>query len=192
MLVDRRFADHDRLEPAFERRVFLTWPCGTQVERAVAPMHCSSPRAMRRLDDVGRVDPCAPRPRRRSTAACASSSMNRMISPAAPAGASSITRFRCGFFEARRGSLVPGKQAGKVDAVITRLSRKRLGNLSLDNALGQAFGDRRLADAGFADEGRVVFGPPREDLNDALDLRGPADDRGRACSRGRGPSGSRP
>ena len=39
------------------------------------------------------------------------------------------------------------------------------------------FGDRRLADAGFADERRVVLGAARENLNDALDLVAAADDR---------------
>jgi hypothetical protein len=38
------------------------------------------------------------------------------------------------------------------------------------DAQRQAFGDRRLSDAGFADQGRVVLTPPGQDLDDLLDL----------------------
>src|SRR3954470_8484132 len=52
---------------------------------------------------------------------------------------------------------------------------QRLGHLPLDDALGQALDDGGLADAGLADEDRVVLGPPGEDLHDPLDLLGPPD-----------------
>ncbi len=71
---------------------------------------------------------------------------------------------------------MPATRPGEVERDHA-LVAQRLGNLGLDDALGQALGDRRLADAGFADQGRVVLGPAREDLDDALDLRGPADHR---------------
>ena len=45
------------------------------------------------------------------------------------------------------------------------------------DALCEAFGDRRLADAGFADERRVVLRATRENLNHALDFVRTADDR---------------
>jgi hypothetical protein len=57
------------------------------------------------------------------------------------------------------------------------LVAQRFRNFGLDDALRQAFGDRRFTDAGFADERRVVLRAAREDLNDAFDLFGAADDR---------------
>lgn len=54
---------------------------------------------------------------------------------------------------------------------------QRLGHLALDDRLGQALDDRRLADAGLTDQDRVVLGPARQDLHDALDLLLAPDDR---------------
>lgn len=51
-----------------------------------------------------------------------------------------------------------------------------LGDVALDDALGQALDDGRLADAGLADEHRVVLRAAREDLDDAPDLVVAADD----------------
>ena len=47
----------------------------------------------------------------------------------------------------------------------------------LDDAMRQAFGDCRLADAGLADESGVVLGAAAQDLDDALDLLLAPDDR---------------
>ena len=52
-----------------------------------------------------------------------------------------------------------------------------LGHVAADDALGEALDDRGLADAGLADQHRVVLGPPAEDLDDAADLLVAADDR---------------
>ena len=52
-----------------------------------------------------------------------------------------------------------------------------LGDVAAHDALGQALDDGRLADAGLADEHRVVLGPARQDLDDAADLLVAADDR---------------
>ena len=40
-----------------------------------------------------------------------------------------------------------------------------LGHVALDDALGEAFGDRRLADARLADQHRIVLGAPGEHLD---------------------------
>ena len=45
-----------------------------------------------------------------------------------------------------------------------------LRHFAVDNALGQPFGDGRLADAGFAHQERVVLAPPAQHLDDALHL----------------------
>ena len=59
----------------------------------------------------------------------------------------------------------------------TRLSFERLGHFAVDDALRQAFDDRRLADAGLADQHRVVLGAPLQDLDRAADLVVAADHR---------------
>ncbi len=50
------------------------------------------------------------------------------------------------------------------------LVEQRGGHVAFDDALGQAFDDGGLADAGLADQGRVVLGAAGQDLNDALDF----------------------
>ena len=54
---------------------------------------------------------------------------------------------------------------------------QRAGDVAGDDALGEALDDRRLADAGLADEHRVVLRAAAEHLDDAADLLVAADDR---------------
>ena len=54
----------------------------------------------------------------------------------------------------------------KQDALIG----ERVGNFGAHDALGETFDDDRLADAGLADEHRVVFFPAQQDLDEAVDL----------------------
>ena len=54
---------------------------------------------------------------------------------------------------------------------------QQLGDVAVDDHLGQAFDDRRLADAGLAQQHRVVLGAAGEDLDHALDFILAADDR---------------
>ena len=58
-----------------------------------------------------------------------------------------------------------------------RLPLRPFGHVAAHDALGQALDDRGLADAGLADQHRVVLGAAREDLDDAADLLVAADDR---------------
>ncbi len=51
-----------------------------------------------------------------------------------------------------------------------------VGHVALDDSQGEAFGDGGFADAGFADEDRVVFSAAGEDLDDAADFLIAADD----------------
>ena len=55
------------------------------------------------------------------------------------------------------------------------LAPQGLGHLVGDDALGQTLDNGRLADAGLADQGGVVLQAAAQDLDHALDLRGPAD-----------------
>ncbi len=70
----------------------------------------------------------------------------------------------------------PGDQRPEVQGV-ELLALDRLGNVVGDDLLGQPLDDGRLADAGLADEHRVVLGAARQHLHDPLDLALPADDR---------------
>ena len=58
-----------------------------------------------------------------------------------------------------------------------------LGHVALDDALGQAFGDGGLADAGLADQHGIVLGAPGQHLDGAADLLVAADHRDRSCPR---------
>ena len=57
------------------------------------------------------------------------------------------------------------------------LALQALGHVARDDALREPLDDRGLADAGLADQHRVVLRPAREDLDDAADLLVAADDR---------------
>ena len=64
-------------------------------------------------------------------------------------------------------------RAGDERAEVERvelLVLERLGHVALDDRLGEALDDGGLADAGLADQHRVVLGAAREDLHDPLDL----------------------
>ena len=65
------------------------------------------------------------------------------------------------------------------------LALEALGDVAGDDPLGQALDDRGLADAGLADEDRVVLGAAGQHLDDAADLGVPADDRVDLARRGR-------
>ena len=54
---------------------------------------------------------------------------------------------------------------------------QRLGHVAVHDPLGQSLDDRGLADAGLADQHRIVLGPAGEHLHHAADLLVPADDR---------------
>ena len=54
---------------------------------------------------------------------------------------------------------------------------ERVGYVARDDALGQALDDGGLADAGFADQHRVVLGPPLQHLDGPADLVVAADHR---------------
>ena len=58
-----------------------------------------------------------------------------------------------------------------------RLVLQAFGHVAADDALGQALGDGRLADARLADEHGVVLGLAREDADHVADLAVAADDR---------------
>ena len=136
----------------------------------VAPIVCSSPRASIGFSMFdASIDPsAAPAP----TTVC-SSSMNRMTWP-------------CGVGDFLEHGLQPLLElaailrAGDERAHVERddpLVLEAFGHVAADDAAGQPFDDGRLADAGLADEHRVVLRAARQHLDDAADLLVAADDR---------------
>ena len=69
-----------------------------------------------------------------------------------------------------------GDEGAEVERV-QLLVAQRVGHVVVDDHLGEALDDRRLADAGLADQHRVVLGAPAEDLHDPLELAAAADHR---------------
>ena len=136
----------------------------------VAPMQCSVPRAssgLIRFD--ASIEPSA---RPAPTRLC-SSSMNRMISP-------------CARLDLLQHGLQPFLElaavfrAGDHRAQVERqqlLVLQRLRHVAVDDAHREALDDRGLADAGLADQHRVVLGAAGQHLDGAADFLVAADHR---------------
>ena len=135
----------------------------------VAPMVCSSPRASigLRIDAASMAPSAAPAPDERVQLVDEQDDvaagpdllqhlLEALLEVAAVAGA--------------------GHERAEVERV-ELLVGERLGHVAGDDLLGEALDDGRLADAGLADEHRVVLGAAAEDLHHPLGLAGAADDR---------------
>ena len=136
----------------------------------VAPMVCSSPRASIGLSmfEASSDPSAAPAP----TTVC-SSSMKRTTWP------SDVGDLLQHGLEALL-ELAPVLGAGDQRAHVERddpLVLQAFGHVAADDALRQPFDDRGLADAGLADEHRVVLRAARQHLDDAADLLVAADHR---------------
>ena len=55
------------------------------------------------------------------------------------------------------------------------LAAQAFRHVTVNDALGKAFGNRRLADAGLADQNRIVLGTPGQDLHGAANFLVPPD-----------------
>ena len=126
----------------------------------------------RRLQHVARR-PSSPRRAPAPTTVC-SSSMNRIRS--SPWSRDLVDRRTSAAPRTRRGTSCPATMPAR-SSTSSRLPASVSGTSSFTIALGDALGDRRLADARVADQHRVVLGPPGEDLDRLLDLVGAADHR---------------
>ena len=136
----------------------------------VAPMQCSSPRASAGFSMLpASIAPSAlPAP----TMVC-SSSMNTMVWPSSCASSFS-TAFRRSSNSPRY--LAPASNAA-MSSDSTFLPFSDFRHFAVDDALRQTFDDRGLADAGFADQHRVVLGAALQHLDRAADLVVAADHR---------------
>ena len=144
--------------------------CLRYSSRVVAPIMCSSPRASIGLSmlPASMLPSAAPAP----TTVCSSSTNSRIRPSAAFTSASTACR---------RSSNSPRYFAPATSRPMSRAktvrSRSPSGHVAVGDPLGQALDDRGLADAGVADEHRVVLGLAGQDLDHATDLGVAADHR---------------
>ena len=166
-LFDGRLADHDRLEAPLERRVFLDMLAELVERRRADALQLAARK--RRLDDVAGVD--------RAFGGARADQRVQLVDEEddLAGGAADLVHDALHALFELAAVLRAGDQPGQIERDDAPVAQ-RLGNVALDDALRQAFGDRRFADAGLADERRIVLGAPRENLNDALDLVVASDD----------------
>ena len=164
---DRRLGDLDRLEAALERGVLLE-VLAVLVEGGRAD-GLQLAAGQHRLEDAGGVD--------RALGRAGTDEGVDLVDEQhdVAAGADLLEHLLEALLEvtavARAGH--QGAEVERVDLLVL----ERLGHVALDDVLGQALDDRGLADAGLADEDRVVLRAARQDLHDALDLLLAPDDR---------------
>ena len=123
--------------------------------RVVAPMHCTSPRRQRGLEDVGGVD-------RALGAAGADERVELVDEEDHVLDAAHLGHDGLDALLELAAVLRPGDHHGEVEDDDPLLAQD-LGDVALDDVLRQAFDDRRLADAGLADEHGVVLRAARQD-----------------------------
>jgi hypothetical protein len=131
----------------------------------VAPMVCSSPR----LEDARRVD--------RALGGARADERVQLVDEQddVAAGGDLLQHLLEALLEVTAVAR-PGDERAEVEGV-QLLVLQRLGDVPVDDELGEALDDGGLADAGLADEDGVVLGAARQHLHDPLDLAGAADDR---------------
>ncbi len=164
---DGRLLDHDGLEPPLERGVLLE-VLAVLVARGGADRLQLAARE-HRLQDAGGVD----RALRRAGADERVQLVDEQHDVAARLDLLQHLLEALLEVAAVAGAGDERAEVERVDLLVL----ERLGDLALDDGLRQALDDGGLADAGLADQHRVVLRPAREHLHDALDLLLAADHR---------------
>ena len=167
-VLDRRLADVDRLEAPLERRVLLDVLL-VLVERGGAD-RAQLAAGEHRLEQVGGVDG--------ALGGAGADDRVQLVHEQDDLAVGLLDLLEDGLQALLELAAVlrAGDQRADVerdDAAVAQL----LGHVAGDDALGEALGDRGLADAGLADQDGVVLGAAGEDLDDAADLVVAADDR---------------
>ena len=167
-VLDGRLADHDRLEPAFERRVLLD-VLAVLVERGRADGVQLAAR-QHRLEHVRRVH--------RAFRGAGADDRVQLVDEQddLALGVGDFLQDRLEPFLELAAVLRPGDERAHVERD-DLLVLQPLGDVLPDDPLRQPFDDGGLADAGLADEDRVVLRAARQHLDDAADLFVAADHR---------------
>ena len=160
-VLDRRLADVDRLEAALERGVLLDVLL-VLVERRGAD-RAQLAAGEHRLEQVGGVD--------RALGGARADDRVQLVHEQDDRAPGLLDLLEDGLQPLLELAAVLG--AGQQGADVERDHApvaQRLGNVAVHDPLGQALDDRGLADAGLADQHRVVLGAAGEDLDHAADL----------------------
>ncbi len=167
-VLDRRLADHHRLEAPLKRRILLDM-LAIFVERGRADAVKLAAR-QRRLEQVGRVH-------RALALAGADQGVHFVdeqddvalaLADLVEHALEALLELAAIFGAGDQRAHVERHQPPVLEAV---------GNVAIGDAQRQTLGDRGLADARLADQHRIVLGPAGEDLDGAADLLVAADDR---------------
>ena len=144
--------------------------CFLYSSSVVAPIQCSSPRASAGLSrfDASIAPSALPAP----TSVCISS-MNRMMPPSDDVTSCSTALSRSSNSPRYFAPAISAPMSSAKQLLVLQAVR----HVAVDDALRQAFDDGGLADAGLADQHRIVLGAPRQHLDGAADLLVAADHR---------------
>ena len=165
-LLEGRLLDHDRLEAALEGGVALDVLAVLVEGRRADALQLAA--GERRLEDVGGVD-------RTLRGAGADQGVELVDEEDRVVRVAQLLDDLLEPLLELAAVLGAGHERPDVEGQ-DALVEQRLGDVAGDDAVGEALGDRGLADARLADQGRVVLGPSRQDLDDPLDLLLSADD----------------
>ena len=151
-VLDGRLADHDRLEAPLQGRVLLD-VLAVLVERGRAD-GAQLAAGQRRLEQVGGVD--------RALGRAGPDDRVQLVDEEDDLAGGVLDLLEDGLEPVLELAAVlgPGEQRAHVQRD-DALAREPLGHVAVDDALGQALDDGRLADARLADQHRVVLGAPR-------------------------------
>jgi hypothetical protein len=166
-LLRARCLDHDLLEPAFERRVLLDVPAVFLERRRADRLEFAA--GERRLQNARCVDGAL-------GGAGADDGVQFVDEDDDVALVLDLVDDGLQAFLELATVLGAGDDGGHVKREHA-LGLEHRRNAAGHDALGKAFDDGGLADAGLADEHRVVLLAPGENLDDAFDLELPADNR---------------
>lgn len=166
-VAERRLGDLDRLEAALERGVLLQVLAVFVERRRADGLQLTA--GQHRLEDAGGVD--------RALGGARTDQRVQLVDEQddVAAGADLLEHLLQALFEVTAVAGT-GHQCAQVEGV-ELLVLQRLGDLALDDLLGQPLDDRRLTDAGLTDQDRVVLGTAGQHLHDPLDLFLAPDDR---------------
>ena len=167
-LLDRRLVDQDRLEAALERGVLLDVLAVLVERRRADGVQLAA--GEHRLEQVGGVH--------RALGRAGADDRVELVDEQDDLALGVLDLLEDGLqplleLAAELGAGDERAEVERDDALVL----EPLGHVAADDPLGEPLGDGRLADAGLADEDRVVLGPARQDLDDAPDLVVAADDR---------------
>ena len=160
-VFDRRLTDVDLLEPALERGVLLD-VLAELVERGRAD-HAQLTAGEHRLDHVAGVD--------RALGTSGTDDRVQLVDERDDLAVAVDDLLEDGLHAVLELAAVLRARDHRADVERDQpLVAQTLGHVALDDAPGETFGDGGLADAGLADEHRVVLGAARQHLDDASDL----------------------